>query len=147
MKLSKTISKHYRKDLNQIELHKSLFGIRYFMYSNKKGWGRYKFFFKKKKRNFQGLSILWATNRLNYLMEQDPFMDSKTIDYHFNILLKKAEEQYIKDGNIKDSDFIGINPFAVLGIKNEKIPIEKLYPNGAKKIRCGNRCGDPTELI
>ena len=147
MNLSKTISKHYRKDLNQIEIHKSLFGIKYFLYSNKKGWGRYKFFFKKKKRNFQGLDILWATNRLSYLMEQDPFMDGKTIDYYFNALLKEAEEQHIKDSNIKESDFIGINPFAVLGIKNEKIPIEKLYPNGAKKIRWENRHYDLPELI
>ena len=147
MNLSKTISKHYRKDLNQIELHKSLFGIKYFMYSNKKGWGRYKFFFKKKARNFVGLEMLWVTNRLNYLMEQDPLMNKSTIDWHFNRLIKDAEEQYIKDTNLKDSDFTSIDPFYVLGIKNEKIPIEKLYPNGAKKIRCGNKCYDPMELI
>lgn len=45
--------------------------------------------------------MLWVTNRLNYLIEQDPLMDKSTIDYHFNRLIKDAEEQYVKDIELK----------------------------------------------
>ncbi len=133
MNLSKTISKHYRKDLNQIELHKSLFGIKYFVYSNKNGWGRYKFFFKKKGRNFVGLEMLWVTNRLDYLIEQDPLMDKQTIDYHFNRLIKDAKRQYIKDIGLKDSVYTGSSYGTIEGINHIKVPIKELYPNDAKK--------------
>ena len=145
MKLIKTISKHYRKDLNQIECYKSLLGIKYYLYTNKKGFGRRKLFFKKRKRNFSGLEMLWVTNRLNYLIDQDPFMDQKTIDYHFNKLIKDADNQHLKSDNLRDSNFISKNPFSVFHINKEEKENEELYLNNAKILKFEN-C-DSWELI
>ena len=141
MRLIKTISKHYRKDLNQIEYCKSLLGIKYYLYTNKKGFGRHKLFFKKRKRNFSGLEMLWATNRLNYLIDQDPFMNEKTIDYHFNKLIKDANEQHLKNDSLKDSNFISKNPFSVFYINKEEKENKELYPNNAKILRFKNCYG------